>query len=194
MATMAADALRHYAGDVVVYVGGRREVISKPHADGEDAEVAEEVVWDTAGPVFEELLARHFEPAGAPLALPCWPPGGDTLTVWVRRGTRSAAATRAAVAEAAAAASGRGGAAAAAAGEDSELQRLALARRAPLAELRKNGFDAFWLRRLLLRLIEKPRALTAGEQYVLSGCLERAPLWRRIYFGAVLGLMSIGRT
>ena len=91
VAMMACDALNHYTGETVAYVGvcAAASLLSEPAAaDGSMADAAA-ARHDTAGGAFEAALTANFELVRQ-VALPNWPPLKDSLTLWRRKGTSTA--------------------------------------------------------------------------------------------------------
>ena len=121
MERMAVEALRHFEGAHVAYVGVCRAA-SAPASQAAAAATAaaaaaaassqaggaaggaaaaeaggEGLRWDTGGPDFEAALTRDFALVQT-VALPQWPPVRDSLTIWRRRAPAAEADAAAAAA------------------------------------------------------------------------------------------------
>lgn len=190
---MAFDALSHYAGDTVLYVGC--------FGGGDGGRL------DTAGGRFEDRLQEDFERVHM-LPLPHWPQVRDTLTVWRRRGA-TVAATRGGEARAREVplASAGVGAAKAAGVEapaantppsgldpalDMTLDRYV--REQSLAQLR-SGLDASLLQAALWRrwrgaLSGTRPVVSEVEARMLERCVERAPTWTQRAIAVVDALLG----
>lgn len=77
VSTMAAEALRAYRGDVVLYVGE-----SPATTAGEQS--SREYAGATAGPAFHRALLADWIPRRE-VILPRWPGASDSLTLWRRK-------------------------------------------------------------------------------------------------------------
>lgn len=173
VAMMAADALAHYTGPTVAYVGVCAATSAGHGGVPASANVAAR--HDTAGECFEAALASQFQ-LEREVALPNWPPVRDSLTLWRRKSDSPAASAPASVDEV----------------DDFEpdapqdataTERRARARAASLAELRWSDFDRGYVAATLVRWARRKQAggVAAPEEVeMLHRCLARAPLVSRV--------------
>ena len=191
VAMMAQDALAHYSGGMVAYVGVCRAAAAV--RDGGAAEggpaAAEEERYDTAGAAFETALCDEFEMTRQ-IALPNWPPLHDSLTLWRRKpGAAAGDAARPAAAVLPAESPHTPRTDAEAADGVAEARR-ARARLACLDEIRWAGFDRSQALETLMRWTRRRRAGLAAagspeEVQLLRRGLERAPWALRLLGRAV---------
>ena len=188
VAMMAADALEHYDGSTVAYVG-----VHAGSMDGDEPDAAAR--HDTAGPIFHAALASDFDLVRQ-VELPNWPPLRDSLTLWQRKGTigptnASAAESSSARADGTSSASSVDGAGSAGGAIDaSGTERRAHARAAALADIRYANFDRQWARSTLAhwarrRWANEAAAASEDEAEMLRRSLARAP-WAARTLGRLL--------
>ena len=204
VAMMASDALAHYNGNTVAYVGVCRA------AAGQSSETVEQVEsggtnmtkspdaslparFDTAGESFESSLSEQFDLVRQ-VVLPNWPPLSDSLTLWRRKeaSVPSSAAPVIGSAEGAEVAGAVDGADVVPP-EELTAARRSLARAATLDEIRWTGFGRGWVLGTLARWARRRRsgeaaAESAEEVEMLRRCLARAPWAPRL-----LGRMAARR-
>ena len=210
VAMMASDALAHYKGSTVAYVGVCRAAACQPSERGERGERGESgganmtrsphaslpARFDTAGESFESSLSEQFDLVRQ-VALPNWPPLSDSLTLWRRKEATvpSPAAPVIVSAEGAeeGVVAGAVGGADVAPLEELAAARRSLARAATLDEIRWTGFGRGWVLGTLARWARRRRsgeaaAESAEEVEMLRRCLARAPWAPRL-----LGRMAARR-
>jgi hypothetical protein len=200
-ASMAADALRHFAGTTVAYVGcyaaghesprralegwGESPGVGAPEAPAaHSTEPAESSVGrsDTGGPAFHSMLEKEFECIET-LELPSWPQLSERLTVWRRRacaGSKAPASSDAGQTQ-----TPRPTFSAFEADVEAEIDEAT--RETTLAMLR-SSFDREWMRGLFLRAARSKLGGGGGgeataspaELRMLERCLGRiSPSWLR---------------
>lgn len=194
VAMMALDALDHYSGSTVAYVGVCKAAADDA-ASAEHGEATSTGRYDTAGEAFEAALTDRFELVRT-VALPNWPPLRDSLTLWRRRESAPTPVRSGASADAAAAAHAAAAVEQLTNDTSTGAATRARARAASLAEIRWTGFDRGWLARTLMQWVRRrragqPSAASAEEAQMLHRCLSRAPMLVRLLGGlAVRHLVS----